>query len=307
MKYILFLFLSLPISLISQTSPASLWCASQCDAAGDEKKNTLAIFNKMSKQLDFRSLTIQDNLEEIEFKLRVVFVLPDRKASSEEKKNVKSMLSTLNEAFEKSNISFKLCKIENVSSPLKVEDLTENGYQPYLEFSEIHDKEDVITIYIFDYNKELCMITPSTISCGRTGGFSYVLSERTNNLVLSLFDLEDKKTIVHEMGHFFGLYHTFEEAQFGKDNFNSDCEMVGDGICDTPPDPSTAFEVYVNYSNCEMMGFIDMKGNEYKPQINNFMTYYKPCYLTKYSFTDGQSKVLRTAALSEYRNKFINN
>lgn len=304
MKYLILLLICLPMDIYSQTSPSSLWCASECDAAGDEKKNTSFIYKKMN-QSKTRSLTFSDDMKEIEFKLRVVFVLENGKATSEHKMGLKSTVETLNEAFKPSNMSFKLCKTETINSPLKVEDLTHDGYQPYLDFSVLHDKEDIITIYVFDYNKELCMITPSTIRCGRTGGFSYILSERTNNLVLSLFDLEDKKTIVHEMGHFFGLYHTFEEAQFGKDDFTGDCKLIGDGICDTPPDPGTAFEVYVNYSNCEMMGFVDVEGNEYKPQINNFMTYYKPCYLTKYEFSQGQYDVVRMAALSDYRNKFI--
>lgn len=42
--------------------------------------------------------------------------------------------------------------------------------------------------------------------------------------------------IIHEMGHYLGLYHTFE----GGCN-NSNCLADGDKICDTPPDNSTAF------------------------------------------------------------------
>jgi len=38
------------------------------------------------------------------------------------------------------------------------------------------------------------------------------------------------------MGHFLGLYHTFEGGCT-----NNDCAIDGDGICDTPPDNSTAW------------------------------------------------------------------
>lgn len=41
--------------------------------------------------------------------------------------------------------------------------------------------------------------------------------------------------VVHEMGHFLGLYHTFEGACT-----NNDCSSDGDKVCDTPPDQSTA-------------------------------------------------------------------
>ncbi len=41
--------------------------------------------------------------------------------------------------------------------------------------------------------------------------------------------------IIHEMGHFLGLYHTFDGGCG-----NSDCAADGDRVCDTPPDQSTA-------------------------------------------------------------------
>ena len=41
--------------------------------------------------------------------------------------------------------------------------------------------------------------------------------------------------IIHEMGHYLGLYHTFEGGCK-----NNDCTTDGDQVCDTPPDQSTA-------------------------------------------------------------------
>ncbi len=42
-------------------------------------------------------------------------------------------------------------------------------------------------------------------------------------------------TLVHEMGHYLGLYHTFEGSCA-----NADCNFEGDLVCDTPPDGTTA-------------------------------------------------------------------
>ena len=38
--------------------------------------------------------------------------------------------------------------------------------------------------------------------------------------------------LAHEMGHYLGLYHTFE----GLNCANNDCATQGDMVCDTPPD-----------------------------------------------------------------------
>jgi hypothetical protein len=42
------------------------------------------------------------------------------------------------------------------------------------------------------------------------------------------------KVHIHEVGHYLGLYHTFEAGCS-----NGDCTMEGDLVCDTPPDQST--------------------------------------------------------------------
>lgn len=43
------------------------------------------------------------------------------------------------------------------------------------------------------------------------------------------------KVHIHEVGHYLGLYHTFEGGCV-----NNDCQLNGDRVCDTPPDASTA-------------------------------------------------------------------
>ena len=105
---------------------------------------------------------------------------------------------------------------------------------------------------------------------------------------------------------FWGLYHTFEEYQFGKDDFKSEnCHLVGDRVCDTPPDPGAIFEVHVNYTTCELQNLEDENGNAYKPMIENYMSYYKPCYLKEYKFTEGQNHVMMLAGRQPMRQKFF--
>ena len=46
-------------------------------------------------------------------------------------------------------------------------------------------------------------------------------------------------TITHEMGHYCGLFHTFNGGQCN--GVEADCETEGDRVCDTPP-------TFINYS-----------------------------------------------------------
>jgi len=203
-------------------------------------------------------------------------------------------------------VVFFIDRTDVILSNLKLEDLSQDLYAPYNDFSDTYDAPDLLSVYIFDHKKEFCNISATSISCGRTGGFSYILSERTNNIVMSRFDISDIKVLAHEMGHFWGLYHTFEEAQYGKDDLSKEnCHLLGDRICDTPGDPGAIFEVYVNYVTCETLNLKNEAGKEYKPMIENYMGHYKPCYLKEFKFTPQQLKVMEVAATLPMRSKFI--
>ena len=82
-------------------------------------------------------------------------------------------------------------------------------------------------------------------------------------------------TLVHEMGHYWGLEHTFEgngtELADG-----SNCQTEGDGICDTPGDPYVPFSPSSDWeTDCifDWMG-TDANGDFYDPDIGNVMSYY---------------------------------
>lgn len=87
--------------------------------------------------------------------------------------------------------------------------------------------------------------------------------------------------LMHEMGHYLGLYHTFEGGCT-----NDDCLEDGDRVCDTPPDQSTApVPCSVGANTCD--SDTDSGFTEDQPDmINNYMDYGDwNCYN---AFTQGQ-------------------
>lgn len=288
-------------TLYSQVHEDRTWCKINCDPTIHTENSDLVYGDAVNDSIA-QAFDIGDTLK---FPVRIVFVEEVRYTPGKElKQELNKVISNLNYSFRNARFTFSLDQIEVIESEVKIEDLSENRFELYDRFSEEHDLDDMITVFILDHKNEYCTISNSRISCSRTGGFSYILSGRTNNLVLSKFDLLDSKVVAHEFGHFFGLYHTFEESLFGKDTFSpGECSVKGDLICDTAPDPGSIFEVYINYTSCEMIGLTDSNGNEYSPLIQNYMSYYKPCYLTEYSFTRQQEMYMTVASQLDMRKK----
>lgn len=98
-------------------------------------------------------------------------------------------------------------------------------------------------------------------------------------------------TFAHELGHFFGLLHTFEgngtELVDG-----SNCATEGDMICDTPADPYTPpndVSQYVDDDCVFISNLTDANGDYYNPDIGNIMSYYE---CDKCGFTWEQLKLM---------------
>jgi len=80
----------------------------------------------------------------------------------------------------------------------------------------------------------------------------------------------------HEMGHYWGLPHTFETDNGIELADGSNCQTAGDGFCDTPADPYEQFNPSSDYeSDCIFNSMLqDPNGDWYDPDLGNIMSYY---------------------------------
>jgi hypothetical protein len=236
------------------------------------------------------------------FPLRVALVVNPARPDFTARKKIEKGIEILNRSIVDAWIQFRPVRWDTIYEPVTVNSLKADYYGAYYVFSQKHDLRDTLTLYIIDNEENLC----ADFACARTQGFANILETYTNNVVVDKFFIDDFKVMPHEFGHYLGLYHT-AETRFGIERVDgADCHLTGDRLCDTPADPGELFAVYVNYSNCEMKGWKEAGSNlEYNPLINNFMSYYAPCYMRGFSFTPGQLDVMFNAAVQVRSNQIV--
>jgi hypothetical protein len=106
--------------------------------------------------------------------------------------------------------------------------------------------------------------------------------------------------LAHEMGHYLGLYHTFEGGCF-----NNNCSTDGDRVCDTPPDGSHTTANCSSPSNSCQTDTLSNYSNGFFPKdvpdaVKNFMDY-TSCPT---EFTQGQADRMQDA-VTAYRSTLL--
>lgn len=184
-------------------------------------------------------------------------------------------IASLNGAFSRICVSFKNCYVD------EIQNYTYNYW--YMAATETfiaasYNMENVINVYAVD--------SIVGFPAGYAGGV----------IVLEKGSISGSVPI-HEMGHFFGLPHTWAEIGSGASNATvtpqqsnpgvgslewfrrvpSNCYEHGDGFCDTEADCYP-----VDYSQTSTMpckhdqgGAADGWGDYYVPPVDNYMTYFK--------------------------------
>lgn len=162
------------------------------------------------------------------------------------------------------------------------------------EEAEMHDTRVVGNLNVFIHKKLL-------YGADSLNGIAYDIPN--NDAFISMkgtavSDTANLTTMAHEVGHVFGLYHTFETAYGAESVARSgsckDCEDDGDYLCDTPADPDDedAYLAFNTDASCMYTGTkLDECSSLYTPAVNNIMAYgRRNCRNT---FTGGQGNRMR--------------
>lgn len=168
-------------------------------------------------------------------------------------------IDRLNQAFQNTGISFEICTFNYIN---------EDKLYNLVKYDEgrliTYDIENTINIYFV--NQIL------SAKEGNICGYTYYPTNNLDHVFMAKNCVAGGTTLIHELGHFFGLYHT-HESQFGAELVSgANCSKAGDLICDTPADPG--LRATLISKTCEFTGFItDVFNTAYEPPINNFMSY----------------------------------
>jgi hypothetical protein len=127
-----------------------------------------------------------------------------------------------------------------------------------------NDVTNVINIYYFN-----SVLSGSSAVCGYSR-----FPPSVDRVIMDNSCALNGSTIVHELGHYFSLYHTHGKTNTGTTNElvnGSNCTIAGDDVCDTPADPNLSGVVS---ATCGYTGTAtDANGQAYIPQANNIMSY----------------------------------
>jgi len=174
---------------------------------------------------------------------------------------IEDAFSIANDYYSHANIEFYFCGDFNyidddfVYDWLKVNDS---------ELVDI-DVENIINIYFVNSVTS----TSGDLICG----YAKFPSAGIDHIVMENGCTSNGSTLSHELGHYFGVWHTHETFVGDELVDGSNCLNAGDLLCDTPADPKLGSS-NVN-SNCcySDPNTTDANGDFYTPDVGNIMSY----------------------------------
>jgi len=285
-------------------------------------------FKAKEDEMNARILRATGTLDDTIYTLPVVFHIIMQNPNSITDQNVMNELKNLNDIFSKtgaysssagadSKIKFCLAQKDPEGGSTTGITRTTSFFGANLE--QLIEDDKLKNLVQWDPSRyiNIWLITNvvteniATFNCGiwnRLGesGYAYlpVPEAKIDGIVIA--GIGGGTALAHEMGHYLGLYHTFE----GLGCVNNNCETDGDRVCDTPPDAFTgnsgscnnpsnscSTDTLSNHSNGSFL-------TDVPDQIANIMDYGNTACHNE--FTEGQAKRMRAAIVTQ-RSQLLQN
>lgn len=199
------------------------------------------------------------------FSVQVHIVLDSLGEANVSEADIIGQFNGINPYWEEICVSFEVCDFNYI--PNAQWDTLEaiGGYRWGQMLTAHHEAYRINVFYV-----QACIEPPGIAGFADLGGIN-----NTQGGGICILKPGGSGVLAHEMGHYWGLEHTFEgngtELADG-----SNCQTEGDGICDTPGDPYVPFEPSGNYeTDCIFDSMLlDANGDFYDPDVGNIMSYY---------------------------------
>lgn len=290
----------------SKTLLAQFACGSPSPSEA-QKKELLELFQRFTQQKNTRVI----NNYRVAVKANVVSA--NNASSFLSESDVRVIINNANTYLQ--NINIQLYLYNDKVYQIKNDQYADFKIVDEVSLRQANDVSDAINIYFVKY----ITLQNLTILSGYAALPSY--SASTNRIFYSYFErTEDdfnnlkNKTFLHEIGHYFGLLHTFQDSnnpdmskrELVTRGAGSNCVTTGDQLCDTPADPFERLPLIYAY-NCDQKTPTDLQdanGETFSPPINNIMSYQQRCgnIFTEQQYQKMQASfAIRFSPLAEYQ------
>ncbi len=238
-----------------------------------------------------KSSSILNYSDHYSIRIFIHIVRRDDGSGGQTQEEVNTALSILVSDYEQHNICFSLFDINEIKNSNLY-----NLQPPFNGFfdSDSDGKFDNLESYCNSNVIDIFLFANDKLNYGKASGIpgtSLVLGGVYEDQYQNSINLVTSHIISHEMGHCLGLFHTFHglcESGCRELVDGSNCDICGDYVCDTPPDPQT----FQYNEDCSWNGNTcgvpneDENGDPYNPDMNLIMMYSLPTCMTE--FTNGQ-------------------
>ena len=238
----------------------------RCGVANQTDQDVLRVRQQLNSFLDSQPMPVTEAISTIPVAFHVVRY--DDGSADVSDSDIQEQLDVLNAAFATTNFQFSLLSIDRTNNTAWTNHLPDTQNETDMKEALAIDPLTTLNFYLCDIGAGLLGYATFPWSYAEDSFMSGVvcLYSSVPNGTAVPYNLGDTGT--HEVGHWLGLYHTFQGGCFG----------LGDQVDDTPAEASSAFGCPIGRNTCTSPG---------DDPVENFMDYTDDDCMNH--FTAGQS------------------